>query len=353
LLFYGRAVQPDSAMLALMLVTACCYDRHLERGGWRWLVATAVAGTLAALVKYYGLMVLVPLAFASARRRGRRGFIAPELFALAAVMVAPVAVWMALVFATTHNPAQDKVYFLFQMPELLWQTDLYARLFDRFLFKDCGPVTTALIAVAVIVAAVRRDRPRAFDGWAVMGLVFYFALGPLLRYHDYYELMLLPAAVAWAAYGWRAIAARGITASGRLMRAGVLVVAVIVQGSWVMGSRFAVDAGHVVLAERLRELCPSGGRVAVFGPDAVAGTIHYTHRDGWAFHIPPAEGPAVLDRLQVQGADYAAVYLSPWLKAEHRPELRALAASRPAVERATGPGWEYVILDLRTDATGE
>ena len=80
LLFYGRAVQPDSAMLALMLATACCYDRHLERGGWRWLVATAVAGVLAALVKYYGLMVLIPLAFISARRRGRRGFVAPELF---------------------------------------------------------------------------------------------------------------------------------------------------------------------------------------------------------------------------------------------------------------------------------
>src|SRR5262245_46877003 len=31
MLFYGRAVQPDAAMVALMLVTACCYDRHLHR----------------------------------------------------------------------------------------------------------------------------------------------------------------------------------------------------------------------------------------------------------------------------------------------------------------------------------
>src|SRR5207249_10362918 len=144
-----------------------------------WLVATAIAGVLAALVKYYGLMVLIPLAFTSARRRGR--LITPELVGLAAIMVAPVVAWLAAVFVPTHNPARDKVYFLFQMPELLWQPALYARLFDRFLFKDCGPVTTALIAVGVIVALVRRNRPRAFDGWAVMGRAFYFALGPLPR----------------------------------------------------------------------------------------------------------------------------------------------------------------------------
>jgi hypothetical protein len=345
-LFYGRAVQPDSAMLALMLVTACCYDRHLERGGRPWLVATAIAGMLAALVKYYGLMVLIPLAFASARRRGPRGFVAPELFALAGIMIAPVAIWIAAVFVPTHNPAQDKVYFLFQMPELLWQPTLYARLFDRFLFKDCGPVTTLLFAVGVSVAIVRRDRPRAFDGWAVMGLVFYFALGPLLRYHDYYELMLLPAATVWAAWGLRAIAERSRAWSW--LAAGLLVVAAVVQGPWLMGSRFANDRGHVVLAERLRELCPTDGRVAVFGPDAVAGTVHYSHRDGWAFHMPPEEGPTIFERLQRQGALYAAVYYSPWLKPADREPLMKLIAARPVVVHANEPGaWEYYILDLR------
>ena len=252
---------------------------------------------------------------------------------------------MAAVFVATHNPAHDKVYFLFQMPQLLWQPTLYARLFDRFLFKDCGPVTTFLFAIGVIVTLMRGDRPRAFDGWAVMGVVFYFALGPLLRYHDYYELMLLPAAAVWAAWGWRALAARGPVWVG----VGVLAFAVIVQGPWLMGGRFAIDAGQVDLADRLRALCPPGGRVAVFGPDAVAGTVHYARRDGWAFHEPPT-GAAVLDRVREQGADYAAVYLSSWLKADHRAALLKLAMSQPAAEHATGPRWEYFIIDLRTDA---
>jgi hypothetical protein len=236
------------------------------------------------------------------------------------------------------------------MPQLLWQPTLYARLFDRLLFKDCGPVTAALFAVAAI-AAVRGDRPRAFDGWVVMALVFYFALGPLLRYHDYYELMLLPPAAVWAASGWQLVAARGPAWAATA----VLIAAAVLHGPWLMGgSRVAIDAGHVLLAERLNELCPPGGRVAVFGPDAVAGTVHYARRDGWAFHEPPEEGPAALDRLCEQGAAYAAVYLSPWVKPEHRSALLALAGSRNVAEHRSRSGsWEYFILDLRTELASD
>jgi hypothetical protein len=211
-------------------------------------------------------------------------------------------------------------------------------------------VTTALVAAAAVIALVRRDRPRAFDGWVVMGLVFYFALGPLLRYHDYYELMMLPPAALWAAYALRAIADRVPAWAATT----VLVAAAALHGPWLLGgSRFATDRGHIVLAERLRDLCPPGGRIAVFGPDAVAGTVHYSHRDGWAFHEPPADGPAVLERLRERGADVAAVYLSPWVKPEHRAGLLEIARSRPTSEHVSGLGpWEYFILDLRPEFAG-
>jgi hypothetical protein len=39
-------------------------------------------------------------------------------------------------------------------------------------------------------------------GWAVMGVTFFFLLGPLLRCHVYYELMMLPGACVAAALDW-------------------------------------------------------------------------------------------------------------------------------------------------------
>src|SRR5260370_17706862 len=53
LLVYGQAVQPDSCMLAGMLLAAACYRRHLDTGRWRWWLAVAVCGAPAPLFKYY------------------------------------------------------------------------------------------------------------------------------------------------------------------------------------------------------------------------------------------------------------------------------------------------------------
>jgi len=352
-LFYGRAVQPDSAMLALMLLTACCYDRRLERGGRLWLVFACAAGMLAVLAKYYGLMVLIPLAHMSTRRRGWRGLFAPDLLAITAAMATPLALWFTAVFATSHNPANDKVYFLFQMPELLWQRTLYLRFFDRFLWKDCGPLTLVLLVIAGASAITRWIWPRAFDGWAVMGIVFFFALGPLLRCHDYYELMLLPATAVWAASGWQALTARLGEQSKMLSWAGavILIAGLVIQSPLIMSGRYECDCGYLALAQRLDQLCSVSDRVAVFGPDAIAATVHYAHRDGYAFHEPPVDGPGQLDLLQARGVEIAAVYLSPWLKPTDRELLESLIASRRVIDHRAGP-WaagregEYYILDL-------
>lgn len=360
LLFYGRAVQPDSAMLALMLLTACCYDRRLERGGWLWILLACAAGMLAVLAKYYGLMVLIPLAHMSMRRRGPRGIFAPDLLSIAAAMIIPLAVWFTAVFATSHNPANDKVYFLFQIPELFWQRTLYLRFFDRFLWKDCGPLALLLIAIAGASAIIQRDWPRAFDGWAIMGVVFFFALGPLLRCHDYYELMLLPAAAVWAASGWQAFAARFSEQSKMLSWtiALFLIAGLVIQSPLIMSGRYECDRGYLALAQRLEQLCAANSRVAVFGPDAIAATVHYAHRDGYAFHEPPADGAAQLDFLQARGVEIAAVYLSPWLKPTDRQSLESLIASRRVIDHRAGP-WaagregEYYILDLTSCPDGQ
>src|SRR5438874_1244946 len=71
-IFYGRAVLPDPAMLPGMLGAACCYRRYLDGGRRRWWALALLAGGLGALFKYYGLMVLIPLADMERRRAGWR-----------------------------------------------------------------------------------------------------------------------------------------------------------------------------------------------------------------------------------------------------------------------------------------
>src|SRR5262249_14829786 len=98
---YGQAVQPDSCMLACMLLAGCTWSRFLERRTARWWFAALAAVTLGSMFKYYALMAVVPMAFQTLWAAGRSPRTWAKLAGLTAMAAAPVGVWMLGVFAAT------------------------------------------------------------------------------------------------------------------------------------------------------------------------------------------------------------------------------------------------------------
>ena len=96
-----------------------------------------------------------------------------------------------------------------------------------------------------------------------MGVAFCFLFGPKFIDHDYYGLMLLPAAAMWGAFGLTRLAAL-VNARGGWRVAipvGVLVLAAGIHSPWCMSGMFRIDRAKLILAERSR-LTPT--RVAEF-----------------------------------------------------------------------------------------
>lgn len=371
LIFYGRAVLPDPWMLAGMLASAACYRRYLDEGGRRWLAAAAMAGLGAASFKYFGLMVLLPLAEMAWRKSGTpRAVLSRPFLVLTAVMIVPIAAWMVLVFHQAPNPLRSgwvdgKVtpYLILQAPETFATKAFWAGLFGRFPLRDCGPVTAILMAAGIVAAARSRKSPPGFLwAWTAMGLVFYVLLGPKLRDHDYYEMMMLPAAALWATIGLHALAS--LAPSPNPARSGVVAavlgLAVVVQSPWISGGMFRQDEGKLALAARLRELSPPGGRVVAIGPGIEFPTVvHYSQLEGWPVHSPslPPDWRARLDRYRAGGAGLVAVYFEPKATAAQRASYAPLLRALPLVERhrgtptRSGGPCEFFILGLREAAT--
>jgi hypothetical protein len=348
--FYGRAVMPDASMLAGMLGAACCYRRYMDGGGRGWWLAALLTGAIGALFKFYGLMVLLPLADMLRRHNGWRAYFRPQFLLLALGMTLPVAAWTLGIFGRNPNPSQGGVYFIFQSPEMFAQGVLYKRFFERFLWKDVGPIAAALIALGAWAVLTRRARPHPVYAWTVMGILFYFLLGPKLDRHDYYGLMMLPAAALWAALGWEVCCARRA-------RVGVAVLglAIAIQSPLAMPSKFRLEKGFMVLAQRLRETCSPGSRVVVLGSDYGYAVIHYCGHEGWVMTEDqlPGDWRSRMEHYRTLGAEYAALYLNPLANDEQRASFESMTSSLPLLEHRAGH-WarkgdaEYYLFDLRS-----
>ena len=104
LVFYGRAVMPDTWMLAAMIIAATCYHRYLAGLGLYWLIGAVCAASLAPIFKYYGVMVLVPLAGMTLRSGGSRWGRALRFGIIVTATLAPIGLWTITVFLSNAEP---------------------------------------------------------------------------------------------------------------------------------------------------------------------------------------------------------------------------------------------------------
>jgi 4-amino-4-deoxy-L-arabinose transferase-like glycosyltransferase len=363
MIFWGRAVTPDPCMLACMLLCAACYRRHLDEGDRAgWLAAAALFGLLGAAFKYYGLMVLIPLADMAYRRGGWRAWLAPRFLGLAAVMVLPIAAWLIGVFARHANPTTETLYFFFQEPGSLVHRRFFIRLTLGLLLNDLGPFTTLLMAAGAVGAALGMERARPLLGWTVMGILFVFLLAPKFLDHDYYGLLTLPAAAGWAAVGWRVARRAPIRSPGRRAWRAVLVLSLItvIHSPWVMGAKYILERHHGIVAARLNQLCTPAGKVIVLGQQLGWPAVHYSGRLGWIEQcrkLPP-NWQETFGKYHALGAELVALYFDPSVPAQVRESYRPLIEALPLVEHESGPWFrhdlpcEYYIFSLREPGTG-
>ncbi|MGA2059588.1 MAG: glycosyltransferase family 39 protein [Thermoguttaceae bacterium] len=361
LLYYGRAVIPDTCMLGFMLAAAYGFRRALDEDGLAWLIACGFAGLVAVAFKYYALMVLLPMAEMAWRGQRAKGLI--KLCLPVAMMIVPLAAWMLLIFFRTSNPSQYTVYFIFQQPSILLESKFWSRLADRFLWKSCGPLTAILMGVGLcaVLSRRRRDCPDfrvsengtvpfgptsrrtvgAVVSWTVMGLAFYFLLGPKSWGHEYYELMMLPGAAGLAALGWcflfrRSAEENRLRSLQMPLGACLLVLTAIIHSPWISDGRFRQDIGFMIAAQSAQKHCSAAGRI-VAGPFTPQPIIHYARREGWTWQEYPGDMQNLLDGCKKHGAECVVLYFDRKIQPEERRRYDDLIKTLPILEHQAGP----------------
>ena len=197
--FYGRCQMPEPFAFAMTFAALLSYDRWLCTRTPRAFALAVLCSVLMLLGKPMMGFHALPMAFLTFHRLGRRAFLAPALYAFAALVALPVILFIW--YSNSHLLEASGLSFaqpgLLHYPFLL-ESRFYLLLAGRVFFFTLGP-PLALLALAGLVRPVRFALGWFPHSW-LLGVVPFFFLMPGGNYHnDYYQMALAPPACILAA----------------------------------------------------------------------------------------------------------------------------------------------------------
>ena len=316
---YGRAFQPDAAMLGALLAGLRCWDDGRKAAGWTLV-------TLGLALKITMSPALIPFLFLTQFR--------PRKLAVAASMLAPALLWYAEVYAVLSTASASRAA---ADGARLWRGALdvsalwkpgAASLYGRYLFvRSFTP-----LGIGLAVVGLARGADRLWWIWLGSASAMMAGLAGKLH-HEYYWLALAPVAAAgvgravagfWRYRGWAVVLSASLAGLGLYQS----------RGTWVAPAEWS---GLTAAAAEITRLVPEGAPLVA--PEAM---LYAADRRGCRLEWAPGavaraagewgeavedDPRALIEVYRRRGARYAADLtvdeprrrlVAPYLRRHHR-----------------------------------
>jgi Dolichyl-phosphate-mannose-protein mannosyltransferase len=192
---YGRAFQPDSAMLGAVVLGLACWDQHGSRHRWYWLAAAWLLVALGFALKITAAFLILPLMLVIARARSPR-----EVLIVCSTLVPAVLwyAWAAHLLGSAEGSrasADNRSTWLGLLgPSALLKRDTLKIVGWFLLVRAFTPLGTGLALFGLCYRdETRTSRDALWLTWGLSVLVGMAFLAEKLH-HEYYWLLLAPVA---------------------------------------------------------------------------------------------------------------------------------------------------------------
>jgi 4-amino-4-deoxy-L-arabinose transferase-like glycosyltransferase len=331
--YYGRTYMPEAPMLFFSIVGVLYFVRYFDTGRRSALWLAAGLSAIGWLAKLPALVTLAPIAAVGWTAKRRSLLRDTELLVAVGIALLVTVAWYwhaAQIYAATGltvgiHPPKSYPLSIAEGPweghtakwstlALLTDGDFYHTMFRWIYFVHLTPTGFAVAAAGVVLCT--SSRRLVADLWLLAMLVFIMATAEVSRYHDYYQLLIVPAGALY--FGWLAgplfdwawlQESLGLRRKGRVMMGGLIAVLGLLgfYYSGVLSTHFRVGtAGDVANAGvAVGEAAGHTGLLVVvdgFGVNSPF-LLYHAHMRGWSFDTQSLT-PFVLDRLHKMGARY-------------------------------------------------
>jgi len=365
-IYYGRAIMPEQMMLFCSVAGLYYFGKWLDVKKTGWFLLASILVALACLIKITNLHLGLPLAFLIwARQRDERPPWQKLAFFVFLVMV-PTFLWYFHSYQLHLKGAQPLIPWApggesrwGNLEELVTWRFYRKMIFDRLWKVHLTYTGGALFFIGLLMRRGNRQE-QIFDIWLAAIAIYVVIVAKGNLFHEYYQLpFLLPASV-FIGKACSRFFEGGFCMGGRLQRQAIsiffflLITGVpVVCLARTLGYFRHEDALHVAvdLGTAIRQRTePCALVVTFYGGNPTV--LYYADRKGWLAY-PRDLTVGFLERKRVEGASYAAGFMSPIL-----PDFRSPAAQRGLDEvlrryERVVQTEDYFLLDLRPGETCE
>ena len=302
-LFFGRAIMPESWMLAATAGSIYCFLRWLEDNSWGFFVLAGVATALACLLKLTSLYIGLTLLWLAWQRWGRRTMLQWQMWLFGALVLGSLAAWYGHAYqlgqefgASFHiltAAGSDK----WGNWGLLIEPDFYHQVF----VGNLGGRMLTWVGLPVFVLGLflprRTQLERLFDVWLLAVVIVILLASGGSYQHDYYSLpILLPAVVFMGK-----IFDRGWERNRNLLVLAALAIAVL--GGYRHFGTLAEERvdNHDTVVARTLAAETSAGDLVISCNAADPTWLYLADRRGWGRDCSIL-GKSELETLRTEGA---------------------------------------------------
>ncbi len=323
-IYFSRVILPDMLMVALSLLTLNFFDLWIKKPIGKWLLATAVSGALAMLVKPMAVFLLTPILWSA-----RTKFKDFRLYVLGALTILPLLLWREWVAKFPEGiPA---FWWLLNGNGIRLRPAFFRWIFGERLGSLILGKWGTILLFGGIISLVTTPYFLIFFGSAILYLVV-FATGNIQ--HDYYQIIIIPALSVALALGIQYFFKSGPRWPETFVKRGLLLLCIVfalgfswydMKGDYQINHWEIVHAGIAV--QRLTQ--PEAVVVADYNGDSAF--LYQTNRRGFTILAAP-----VADLISKYGVSY-------YISTTYGDQTNKLMQQYPVVEETS----EYVVLRLQ------
>ncbi len=187
-IYFGRVILPDQLMVATMLGGIYFYDKWLEKGGFRFLLAIILIAS-SVLIKPYVLFFSLPLAYLTWRKFGFGMLKKKELWIFLILSILPFILWR--VWMQQYPEGIPRNDWLFNGNGIRFKGAFFHWIFaERISHLILGFFGLPFVIIGLL-AKIKKEG-WFFSLFAVSSLIYLTDLATGNVQHDYYQILIIP-----------------------------------------------------------------------------------------------------------------------------------------------------------------